>query len=253
MFGGSTAKEDERSPGQRAALKNAKYFEKMLQLKEHNIVVDMEIRSDLMKQGKAEPYHDWSMSFDYLQKFTVAYSMGKPLEECYDIFITAADWFANGWEPDSTYADMLEMVALGYLLQIPDDKFNGIAKIVEQSDAGSDYPEWKPDGILWFIINARRGGGKNPDEVIYPTLYSYLLDITRMSKEDATVAMKKYLDTWYDLHRNDPWYDNHKKDQAYIGYWCWEAGAISKIMQLDDTTFKDSPYYPKDLVEWVRR
>ncbi|SHL17452.1 protein of unknown function [Chitinophaga jiangningensis] len=250
LFGGSNTNEDERSPGQRAALKNAAYFEKMLQQKDRNIAVDMETRSDLMKQGRAEPYHDWSVSYDYLQKFSVTYSMGKPIEECYDIFIHAADWFANGWEPDSTYADMLDMVALGYLLQIPDDKFNGIVKVVEQADAGSDYPEWKPDAILWFIINGKRGGGNQPEAVIWPSLYQYLLDIIRMNKEDATAAMKKYLDSWYSLHRNDPWYDSHKKDHAYTGYWCWEAGAVSKIMQLDDTAFKDSPYYPYDLVHW---
>ncbi|RAJ88080.1 uncharacterized protein DUF1910 [Chitinophaga dinghuensis] len=252
LFGGSNVKEEDRSPNQRAPLKNAKYFEVALKQKDERIAMDKKTRETLLLQGRAEPYHDWSLALDYLMKFSVAYSMGQPMESCYDLFITASDWYAKGWEPDSAYADMLDMVSIGYLLQIPDDKYNGIVQYVEQSDKGSDYAEWRPDGILWFIINARKATGPTPDAVIWPSLYQSLLEITRMNKEEATVAMKQYLEKWYDLHSNDPWYNNHTKDHAYTGYWCWEAGAITKIMQLDDSSFKDSPYYPYDLVHWRR-
>ncbi|MBV8252589.1 MAG: DUF1911 domain-containing protein [Chitinophaga sp.] len=252
LFGGSTTKEEGRSPNQRAPLKNSKYFEAALKLRDENIVMDRKTRDTLLLQGKAEPYHDWSMSYDYLLKFFTAYSMGQPIEQCYDIFITAATWYANGWEKDSAYADMLEMVSIGYLLQIPDDKFNGIVHYIEQSDKGSDYPFWKPDGILWFIINARKPNEQRqqPDGLISPSQYQSLLDLTSMNKADAEVAMKQYLENWYGLHKDDPWYDNHKADLAYTGYWCWEAGAITKIMHLDDSSYKDSPYYPYDLVHW---
>lgn len=248
LFGG--AKEEEHATNQRAAFKNAKYFDTMLKKREERIATDIETKRTLTEQGKATAYHDWSVALDYLTKFYLQYSMGQPIEQCYDTFITATDWYSRGWEKDSAYADMIEMVSIGYLLQIPDDKFNIIVQYIEKSDAGSDYGEWKPDGILWFIINGRKGSGQNPDDVIWPSLYKSLLKITRMNKEDATIAMKEYLEKWYDLHKKDPWYDNHNKELAYKGYWCWEAGAITKIMQLDDSSFKDSPYYPYDLVHW---
>jgi hypothetical protein len=249
LFGGSNTK-GKRAPNQRAEFKDARFFEAMLKKKEHNIIADMETRDMLEKEGKLTAYHNWMMAFDYLDKFQVEYSMGHSIEQCYEVFIKAAEWYAGGWEEDSTYADMLEMVAIGYLLKIPDENYEGIVRTVEQSDAGSDYPEWKPDGILWFIINGRKARRPQPDAVIWPSLYQSLLDLTKMNKADAEAAMKQYLENWYELHRNDPWYDTHKKELAYTGYWCWEAGAISKIMGLDDTSYKDSPYYPYDLVHW---
>ncbi len=48
------------------------------------------------------------------------------------------------------------------------------------------------------------------------------------------------------------WYDTHKCDDdelLYYGYWCFEAAAIAKRLELDDTLIRDNKYYPKDLVK----
>ncbi|MDD7379168.1 MAG: DUF1911 domain-containing protein [Lachnospiraceae bacterium] len=39
---------------------------------------------------------------------------------------------------------------------------------------------------------------------------------------------------------------------AYYGYWSFEAGAIAKILNLDDSSLKDVPYYPYDLVHYKK-
>ncbi|NIG57589.1 PoNe immunity protein domain-containing protein [Chitinophaga sp. Cy-1792] len=252
LFGGSNTQEDARPAGQRAQLKNAKYFETALKERDATIAQDIQTREMMIAQGKAAPYHDWALGVDYLNKFTTLYSMGTPIDQCYGVFIQAADWYAKGWEEDSAAADMLEMISIGYLLQIPDDQFKGIVQYIAQSDAGSDYPDWQPDAILWFIIHGRLAEGPHPEGLLAPELYQSLLAITRMNKEDAAAAMKQYLENWYDLHRSDPWYDSHKRDHAYSGYWSWEAGAITKIMGLDDSSYKDNPYYPYDLVHWSK-
>ena len=50
---------------------------------------------------------------------------------------------------------------------------------------------------------------------------------------------------------NCRWYDIHKaKEKLYYGYWSFEAGAIAKILNLDDSNLKDVPYYPYDLVHY---
>jgi hypothetical protein len=49
------------------------------------------------------------------------------------------------------------------------------------------------------------------------------------------------------------WYDSHKSSKNdYYGYWSFEAGAIAKILNLDDSSLKDVAYYPYDLVHYKK-
>lgn len=36
----------------------------------------------------------------------------------------------------------------------------------------------------------------------------------------------------------------------YKGYWAWEVATVVKVKGLYDTSFKDNPYYPYDMVHW---
>ncbi|MFR3583138.1 MAG: PoNe immunity protein domain-containing protein [Coprococcus sp.] len=40
------------------------------------------------------------------------------------------------------------------------------------------------------------------------------------------------------------------KQNTYYGYWIYEAGAICKILRLDDEELKEQQYYPYDLVHF---
>ena len=44
--------------------------------------------------------------------------------------------------------------------------------------------------------------------------------------------------------------EERAKEKLYYGYWSFEAGAIAKILNLDDSNLKDVPYYPYDLVHY---
>lgn len=250
LFGNSNERIAEEPGNQRAQFKNVKHFETMLKKKDEDIRMFLEINEELSREGRIEPFHYWSIAVVKLDKVYIAYSIGEPVEKCYELFLEATEWYVKGWDPEAAYSDLIDMVSLAYLLQIPDDKFAGIVNYVQHADESSDEPAWQPDGILWYIINARKPGGVQPDKVIWPELYQDLLNLIRMPKAQAEAAMKDYLEKWYKLHRNDPWYETHKKELVYKGYWCWEAGAITKIMQLDDSSFKDNLYYPYDMVHW---
>lgn len=235
---------------QRAQFKDTRHFNAMLKKKDEMLQMLRASNEKLSQEGKLTPFNYWGVAMEYLDKVYITYSMGEPVEKCYDLFLEAAKWYDKAWDPDAIYADMIDMISLAYLFQVPDEEFNNIVRYIQQADKKSSEPDWKPDGILWFIINARMPGGVQPDGVIWPDISKELFEITKMQKPQAEVAMKKYLDKWYKLHWEDPWYENHKKELAYKGYWSWEAGAITKIMQLDDSSFKDNPYYPYDLVHW---
>jgi hypothetical protein len=36
----------------------------------------------------------------------------------------------------------------------------------------------------------------------------------------------------------------------YCGYWSFESGAIARILQLDDSTLANTPYYPYDMAHY---
>jgi hypothetical protein len=44
-------------------------------------------------------------------------------------------------------------------------------------------------------------------------------------------------------------FDKHLKRP---GYWSWEAAAVTVISRIDDSSYRDKPYYPKDLVDYAR-
>ena len=75
---------------------------------------------------------------------------------------------------------------------------------------------------------------------------------TNISLDIDREKLKEYLEKyWYVGHKNMGWYDIHKaKEKLYYGYWSFEAGAIAKILNLDDSNLKDMPYYPYDLVHY---
>lgn len=65
---------------------------------------------------------------------------------------------------------------------------------------------------------------------------------------DAVERLKDYLDNqWYGIHKECAWYGSHKTE-LYYGYWSFEAGAVVKILGLDDAALRDQKYYPYDLV-----
>ena len=64
--------------------------------------------------------------------------------------------------------------------------------------------------------------------------------------------MAQYLDDWYHASRREPYYDSHKRDTSFMGYWSWEAAAITVLLDLDDSSYRDATFYPKDLVDFAR-
>lgn len=92
-----------------------------------------------------------------------------------------------------------------------------------------------------------------PDECVRHLPYFKTLKIFKASSENRALMIKQYLDEWYNASRREPYYDSHKRDTSFNGYWSWEAGAVTVILGIDDAIYRDSAFYPKDLVSFYRR
>lgn len=202
----------------------------------------------------------------YLKLCISKYSSGDSLEpvltEYTNIFsVVTESWpelwklkDVNGDEFDqyilSAYDEMLWMLSIGYLLDVPNDQFKKLVEVIDR-DKVKDY-------LFEFIIRAKLPDRQPIGEESYRDFYGVPETFAKLreaiSGVDATTAeklIKVFLQKeWYKNHKDAGWYNSHKsKHDTYFGYWSFESAAVVKIMRLDDSSFRDNQYYPKDLLD----
>jgi hypothetical protein len=224
--------------------KDEKYFHK-------EISRFSEIISDLNQSADASAFTYWSLSRKYQRIIALKYSLGLPVQEIKKDYEDALNYYLKGWEEtEASYADLLLMISLGILFEMPAVNFNALEDYTKRTDDNKQLEDWHPDALLWLLLNSKIRGTNTPDSVMFPSIYKRLYDITKLSKQEAEATVKDYLTNWYTLHKTDPWYGTHLKDKGYSGYWAWEVAAVVKVLGLDDSNFKYNPYYPYDIVHW---
>ena len=147
-----------------------------------------------------------------------------------------------------TYQIILNYFSLAYLLEIPDSDFQILVNITDRDNIS--------DNLYEFIIKARFPNRVQKRSEEYDTEHSVILKVynrlRKATKEKDKVAaarlVKQFLEKDY-YHKHMNLYNSHNsKANIYCGYWSFEAAAVVKIMGLDDSSFIDNQYYPKDLV-----
>ena len=94
---------------------------------------------------------------------------------------------------------------------------------------------------------------KNTDvPLLWKRPYQGLQDVVTTKDITKVAFLRNYLNKmWYRGNSDAGWYDAHKESgYIYYGYWSWEAGAVAKILGLDDESLKEQQYYPYDLVHF---
>ena len=85
---------------------------------------------------------------------------------------------------------------------------------------------------------------------VRPDIFQIMKELVK--ERDKSDLLEKYLkEDWY--NKEYECYGAHKSSQnIYYGYWSFEAGAIAKILNLDDSNLKNVQYYPYDLVHYKK-
>ena len=173
------------------------------------------------------------------------YSYGEEVSKLEAEFLQLLNDMPLYWNGNSDYIDMLWMMALAILFDVNREQFGILSDLVTQYN--------RKDALLEFFVNYKMNGniGQLKGDYSFGFPYDKLTDIVT-NREKAVEKLKEYLEKyWYVGHKNMGWYDIHKaKEKLYYGYWSFEAGAIAKILNLDDSNLKDVPYYPYDLVHY---
>jgi hypothetical protein len=144
---------------------------------------------------------------------------------------------------DVTYWYALQLVCFSILLGHP----NLLGRVMELLVYEND----DQDALLEALVAPYLPG--RPGSAIYTRQLPYrkTKKIFAAAPNQRAELMSKYLDEWYDASRREPYHDRHKSSD-FPGYWSLEAGVITFILGIDDASYRDKKFYPKDLVDYAR-
>jgi hypothetical protein len=91
-----------------------------------------------------------------------------------------------------------------------------------------------------------------PDDCTRHLPYYMTLPIFDAQPCERPGLVKAYLLDWYQASCREPYHDSHTQGSSFLGYWAWEAAAITVALGIDDLSYRDLPFYPHDLVEHLK-
>lgn len=187
--------------------------------------------------------------------FNLKYTSGDKLEEFIKNFNSILKSYIKSIDithdlsdgGDLIYSELLRIVSISIILE-----FNGFSTPINDLSQVLNKLNFN-DKLISLIL-------KNYNIIISKNLYwsndtavKLLVNILEETSDIAIENLKYYLEkVFYSKENLEDAYDSHKSNKGYTfsGYWSWEAGAIVKIMGLDDSSFKDNLYYPYDIVHF---
>lgn len=110
------------------------------------------------------------------------------------------------------------------------------------------------DGLLERLVAPWVPGRPVPDKATRHLPYRKLFKVFAAPAEKRPGLMVKYLEEWYHASRREPYVGQHERSGiAFYGYWSWEAAATSHVLGMDDSSYREMPFYPKDLADFARQ
>ena len=189
------------------------------------------------------------ISNSYIEIAKSLYCLGKSIQYLYEpvheaISVVYKHDSANVLS--SWYMPILEMSSLALLLDLDQSWFEKLAMIVDR--------EPKKDCLIENLLSYRLD-----DRAVYSTTSLFLpsekylsaLTLSNTDKQQAAQQVRSYLEEdWLDSLR---WLTAEQEVPQeskvnYFGYWDYVGAAITKLCDLDDSSYRDSPYYPADLM-----
>jgi len=151
--------------------------------------------------------------------------------------------------PSSEFWDVNRMLCFGILL--------GWSQLMPRLVTVVDYNNIQKDGLYErLLICLGFDRGTPPDECLRHLPYFKTLKIFAAPPEQRASLMAEYLADWYHASRREPYHDQHKHGENggynFRGYWSWEAAAITYLLDIDDSSYRDAQFYPADLVAFAR-
>jgi len=210
--------------------------------------------------------------WDTLDWLNLQYSAGAPVEQLVEVWPYALEWAEEYGHFDALFDQSpaagnymaphaalrteeywivaLRLTCFGLL--------SGYAHCMPRVMAFLDYANelmGVRDGLLERLVRPFvPDRGTPPDSCTRHLPYRKLLKVFNSVPAKRPELLKTYLDEWYHASRREPYIDRHERGGfSHFGYWSWEAAAVTWLLRIDDSSYRDMPFYPKDWVDFARQ
>lgn len=234
-----------------------KYFEKYLSQSD-TFIADF---SKDLNLPVGEVYLDSVYQNIYVETFnkTVAlYSSGSSIDNLTRPVYSCLEALTNyKKQPDSgnlffvksvnEYMNALTLLSWGIALHIDQPAFD---QLVAHIDG-----EGHRDALVDLLIASRQPERQLSQSLYFPKLYRPLYQAVQARSSQQVAS---FLGGWYTTCLGKTAYHNIHTlhggdDSGFTGYWAWEVAGLTIALDLDDTPYRQMPYYPADLVAFARR
>ncbi len=216
-----------------------------------------------IKQDRIIPVKQ-SMVTNLTQKLVAKYSAGLSVEELDEDFETILNLMEESWTDGKrklvgpgnkvmdhyvidAHTQLLRILSVGFLLGSPIELFERLDNIIRDDNV--------IDLVFEFILAAKlnsREIRQEKHEYSFKSYHNLKEAIKEKDKEEAEKLIAAFLDKeWLRDQKKAQMLTEPSKDW-YYGRWSFESAAIVAIKDLDDSSFRDNEYYPKDLVDYYR-
>ena len=239
----------------REPLMEQSYFDRDVDYVETRIPeMEMKIKNAVLATPKDRAGYYYSIFLKCYQLLILKYSQGEAVENLKPLFPKIVDALGNYQSQDEgepvrfnfqrhieEYVVPLWLISLGIIFEIEDELFEKLVNLI--GNEGEDL-------VYEKLVGTRIGGRKQTDKVLYPKPYQFLRGTIEAAPEHQGKIMTEFLKDWYPAMKQAYWYECHKEKEGggFFGYWSIEAAGIVKAFNIDDTEFREMPYYPKDLI-----
>ena len=232
---------------------------------DYEICINSKTRHEKMLNVNHDTDHrfqlSWGFASNRLELLMLQYSVGASVESMLESAkLTFAEferhytmfpdeelklklWEANG------YRYVMWLTGLAYLLGLKEY----LPKIAQWI---SSNPDDGNDPLISLLFN-RLGveGLPTASELLHPKDYTPLYDLLTQTQDKTKqqTLMQTYIRGFYkNIMNQTVWKGWDKEGWIYFGFWSFEAGMITHLLNLDDSGYRDMTFYPKDLVEYAR-
>ena len=227
----------------RDTLKSKKYFDEFIEEDSKRIEkFVLKLEKGEVRQERVLPVkckiHDLKLGI-----LIARYSKGDKISALKNAFIELCREWEEVFQPEY-YNKNLMMISLAVLFDVGKEQIERIKNLLKNTAV--------EDWVFEFMLNAMLGYDTNEKiPLLFPKNYMTLKQAAFTDK--PIPLLKKYLsEEWYNTDCGC--YEAHKSSQKiYYGYWSFEAGAFAKILQLDDKHLKETPYYPYDMLHFIKQ
>lgn len=173
------------------------------------------------------------------------------------------EWSAEGLHATRTWALNIDryiesfwFVGLALVFEFPEAQWQRLIRLVGNEGE---------DGLLDAVIASRDKTRAIGRSFCYPQPYGRLWEAATAPRAHRAALFRQFVDHWYPsmfsaVHnarqeqarsmRQPHWLEqHHRKNGPYFGYWCIEAVAVSRALNLEDRLCRTHPHYPSDLVQ----